>query len=156
MSPDSSYEATWESVSTHRVPTWYEDAKLGVFLHWGLYSVPAWAERVPDIQTILRRHRPAWMLRHNPYAEWYANTVQLSGSPTRRHHDDTFGRGFPYDGFVPLFDEASSRADLEGLASVCRAGGGPLRGTHDKAPRRLLLVADGATPPGEGRLPRGP
>ncbi|MBV8464074.1 MAG: alpha-L-fucosidase, partial [Acidimicrobiales bacterium] len=30
------YEATWESVSTHPLPGWYEDAKLGVFLHWGL------------------------------------------------------------------------------------------------------------------------
>ena len=34
------YEATWDSVRNHTVPDWYEDAKLGVFLHWGLYSVP--------------------------------------------------------------------------------------------------------------------
>jgi alpha-L-fucosidase len=117
------YEATWESVKTHRVPDWYEDAKLGVFLHWGLYSVPAWAPRVPDIQTILRAHGPAWMLRNNPYAEWYANTVQLPDSPTRHHHDATYGPGFPYDGFVPMFDEASASADLPALASVCRNAG---------------------------------
>lgn len=117
------YEGTWESVTTHRVPAWFEEAKLGVFLHWGLYSVPAWAPRVPDIQTILRRHGPAWMLRHNPYAEWYANTVQLPDSPSRRHHDETFGPGFPYDGFVPMFDNASRGADVDALASVCRRAG---------------------------------
>jgi alpha-L-fucosidase len=117
------YEATWESVKTHRVPDWYEDAKLGVFLHWGLYSVPAWAPRVPDIQTILHAHGPAWMLRHNPYAEWYANTVQLSDSPTRQHHDATYGSGFPYDGFAPMFEKASATADLSSLASVCRNAG---------------------------------
>jgi alpha-L-fucosidase len=117
------YEATWESVTTHRVPAWYEDAKLGVFLHWGLYSVPAWAPRVPDIQTILRDRGPAWMLRNNPYAEWYANTVRLPRSPTRRHHDELYGPGFGYDGFVPMFEGASSRADLSALASVCRRAG---------------------------------
>jgi alpha-L-fucosidase len=117
------YEPTWESVATHAVPDWYGGAKLGVFLHWGLYSVPAWASRVPDIQTILRRHGPAWMLRNNPYAEWYANTLQLPDSPTRRHHDETFGPGFPYDGFVPMFDAASATADLSALASVCRQSG---------------------------------
>ena len=30
------YEGTWESVGTHRVPAWYDDAKLGIFIHWGL------------------------------------------------------------------------------------------------------------------------
>src|SRR5580692_4222503 len=117
------FAATWESVRTHRVPAWYEDAKLGVFLHWGLYSVPAWAPQVPDVQTILRDKGPAWMLRHNPYAEWYANTVALAGSPTRLHHDATFGAGFPFDGFVETFDEASAAADLDALAAVCADAG---------------------------------
>jgi alpha-L-fucosidase len=123
VSAAPAYDATWESVTSHRAPSWYEDAKLGVFLHWGLYSVPAWAPRVPDIQTILKHHGPAWMLRNNPYAEWYANTVQLPESPTRRHHDENYGPGFAYDGFVPLFDGASAEADLGGLASVCRRSG---------------------------------
>ena len=123
MNRAGAYEPTWESVTAHRAPRWYENAKLGVFLHWGLYSVPAWAPRVPDIQTILRQYPPAWMLRNNPYAEWYANTVQLSDSPTRRHHASTYGAGFPYDGFVRPFDEASSGADLGALASVCRRAG---------------------------------
>ena len=76
-----SYAPTWESVSQHPVPGWYDDAKLGVFLHWGLYSVPGWAPQVPDIQEMLRTQGPAAMLRDNPYAEWYLNTMQIEGSP---------------------------------------------------------------------------
>ena len=37
------YEATIESLNTHPLPAWYADAKLGIFIHWGLYSVPGWA-----------------------------------------------------------------------------------------------------------------
>src|SRR5712691_10316458 len=37
------YEPNWESIRQHHVPEWYEDAKLGIFIHWGLYSVPGWA-----------------------------------------------------------------------------------------------------------------
>jgi alpha-L-fucosidase len=37
------FEATWDSLKLHRVPEWYNNAKLGIFIHWGLYSVPAWA-----------------------------------------------------------------------------------------------------------------
>ncbi len=37
------YEPTWESVGQHPVPAWFHDAKLGIFVHWGLYSVPGWA-----------------------------------------------------------------------------------------------------------------
>ncbi|MEN9595394.1 MAG: hypothetical protein RLY23_1877, partial [Actinomycetota bacterium] len=76
------FEPTWESVSTHELPSWYDDAKLGVFIHWGLYSVPGWAEQVPDIQEMLITQGPKRMLSHNPYAEWYRNTMQIKGSPT--------------------------------------------------------------------------
>ena len=117
------YEATWESVKTHTVPSWYDDAKLGVFVHWGLYSVPAWAPQVPDIQTLLRTSGPRFVLRNNPYAEWYANTVRLAGSPTRRHHDATYGADFSYDDFAPAFETASASADLDTLAQLCRRAG---------------------------------
>ena len=35
------FEPTWESLDTHVAPTWYDEAKLGIFMHWGLYSVPS-------------------------------------------------------------------------------------------------------------------
>jgi len=43
------YEPTWESLDTHTVPDWFHDAKLGIFIHWGVYSVPAWAPTSADI-----------------------------------------------------------------------------------------------------------
>ena len=117
------YEGTWDSVSTHVVPDWYDDAKLGVFVHWGLYSVPGWAPRVPDIQQMLTEHGPKRMLFENPYAEWYLNSMQLPGSPTQLHHREVYGDDYPYENFVATFDDASSGADLDELADLCRTAG---------------------------------
>ena len=117
------YEGTWESVRTHRVPVWYDDAKLGIFIHWGLYSVPGWAPRVPDIQQLLIKDGPRRMLRENPYAEWYRNTMQLKGSPTAEHHATVYGEDYPYDNFVRTFNDASSGADLDAIAALCREAG---------------------------------
>ena len=117
------YQATWDSVRTHKVPDWYSDAKLGVFVHWGLYSVPGWAPSVPDIQELLVRRGPKQMLRENPYAEWYLNTMQIEGSSTQRRHLEVYGDDFPYDNFVRNFDDASSSANLNAVAELCdRAG----------------------------------
>ena len=44
--PPSHYEPTLESLNQHPLPQWYADAKLGIFVHWGLYSVPGWAPLV--------------------------------------------------------------------------------------------------------------
>ncbi len=117
------YESAWGSVSSHPLPAWYEDAKLGVFLHWGLFSVPGWAPRVPDIATMLRTHRPSWVLANIPYAEWYLNTYRIHGSPTQRHHVETYGAHFGYDDFRPLFEQASATADLGALAALCSEAG---------------------------------
>jgi len=117
------YQPTWESVSSHPLPQWYDDAKLGIFLHWGLYSVPGWAPQVADIQELLQSEGPEAMLHNNPYAEWYLNSMQLEGSPTWTHHRQTYGVDFPYDGFRTEFDNGSSTADLDGLAQLCRDAG---------------------------------
>ncbi|MEI8334698.1 MAG: alpha-L-fucosidase, partial [Chloroflexota bacterium] len=85
------YEPTWESVRTHPLPDWFCDAKLGVFLHWGLFSVPGWAPQVADVQQVLREEGPAGLFRDNPYAEWYRNSMQLEGSPTWAHHREAYG-----------------------------------------------------------------
>lgn len=117
------YEPTWESVRQHPLPDWYDDAKLGVFIHWGLYSVPGWAPQVPDIQSMLVADGPRRMLRDNPYAEWYRNTMRIPGSPTERHHRETYGADFPYDGFVPLFDEGTAACDLDAIAGLAQDAG---------------------------------
>lgn len=121
--PTGDYEATWESVSQHPLPTWYDDAKLGIFCHWGIYSVPGWAPQVGDIQQLLREQGPEGMLRNNPYAEWYRNTMQIDGSPTQEHHRRTYGSDFTYDDFIPEFDAGSSAADLDAVAALCRSAG---------------------------------
>lgn len=117
------FEGTWDSLQSHRVPVWYDDAKLGIFIHWGLYSVPGWAPRVPDIQQLLVKGGPKRMLRENPYAEWYRNSMQIKGSPTAVHHAQVYGEDYPYDTFVRTFDEASSGADVHALADLCRSAG---------------------------------
>ncbi|NKS78227.1 hypothetical protein GS539_21210 [Rhodococcus hoagii] len=117
------FDATWESVSGRALPGWYDDAKLGIFVRWVLYSVPAWAPQVDDIQQLLRERGPRGMLRNNPYAEWYLNTMRIEGSPTQRHHAQTYGIDCPYDNFVEQFDRESSAADLDALASLCAQTG---------------------------------
>lgn len=117
------YAPNWESVGTHRMPDWYDDAKLGIFVHWGLYSVPGWAPQVPDIQQLLRDRGPAEMLRENPYAEWYLNSCRLTGSPTWHHQRDTYGPEATYDDFVPAFDQGTATADMAAIAATCQDAG---------------------------------
>ena len=117
------YEPTWESVRTHPLPDWYADAKLGVFIHWGLFSVPGWAPQVDDVQRILKDEGPAGLFRDNPYAEWYRNSMQVEGSPTWRHHRETYGTDFAYDGFVEPFDAGTADCDLDAIAALCAGAG---------------------------------
>ncbi len=91
-----SYRPTWESLDRHPVPAWYRDAKLGIFVHWGLYSVPAWAPTDADIGDA----------DASPYAEWYPYYMHEEGSPTREHHRETYGADADYLEFAEAFDAA--------------------------------------------------
>ena len=117
------YEGTWESVRTHRVPVWYDDAKLGIFIHWGLYSVPGWAPRVPDIQQLLIQDGPKRMLRENPYAEWYRNSMQIKGSPTHRTTPRSTARTTPTTTSSAPSTTPRPGADLDAIADLCQAAG---------------------------------
>ncbi len=117
------YTPDWESVGSHPLPEWYDDAKLGIFIHWGLYSVPGWAPQVGDIQQQLKEAGPADMLRHNPYAEWYLNSSRLQGSPTWFHQREVYGPDAVYDDFVPAFDLGTADADMAAIARACRDAG---------------------------------
>jgi len=66
------------------LPTWAHEATLGIFVHWGAYSVPAWAEPTGALGTVPDEE---WFA-HNAYAEWYANTIRIAGSPAAAHHAD--------------------------------------------------------------------
>lgn len=84
----------WEALS-HPIPDWFKKAKLGFFIHWGPYSVPAWGEPIGELGTIDRK---TWY-KHNPYAEWYFNTIRIDGSPAQKHHEEVYG-GRDYDDFL--------------------------------------------------------
>jgi alpha-L-fucosidase len=86
------------------IPKWYDDAKLGIFIHWGPASVPAFAFGPPlrpgELEDILFYDSPR---EEMPYAEWYLNAMNYPGSETARHHAATYGDA-PYSDFQPTFE----------------------------------------------------
>jgi alpha-L-fucosidase len=90
FSQDLKFTPTWPSLETHKVPSWFQDAKLGIFIHWGLYSVPAWATPTGELGKVSKEQ---WFT-NNPYAEWYLNTLRITGSLTYKHHLETYGKRF--------------------------------------------------------------
>jgi alpha-L-fucosidase len=116
-------EPTDASFENRPVPEWYDDAKLGIFIHWGLYSVPAWAPRSGPIFGTDADKPVATDLALSPYAEWYANTMRIEGSPTQAHHAKTYGADFPYAGFAETFNREIAAWDPEEWANLfARAG----------------------------------
>jgi len=117
------YEPTWESVSRHPVPDWFHNAKLGIFVHWGLYSVPGWAPLTGELGAVVQKEGWAAWFTRNPYAEWYLNSLRISGSPTQQNHVKTYGGGFTYDDFVPMFNEATRAWDPGDWSGLFRQAG---------------------------------
>jgi len=75
------YKDTWESLHNYPVPAWYRNAKFGIFIHWGVYSVPAFG------------------------SEWYPRNMYVKGSKEFYHHLETYGphKDFGYVDFIPMF-----------------------------------------------------
>lgn len=80
----SDYQPTRQSLDTHPVPRWYKDAKFGIFVHWGVYSVPAGSAR-------------------HMAGEWYLWYQSYKDNQTWAYHRDTYGENFVYDDFIPQF-----------------------------------------------------
>ncbi len=78
------YESNWESIDSRPSPQWFEDAKFGIFIHWGVYSVPAWGPK-------------------ERYSEWYWHDMQDKNGETWQFHRKTYGEDFQYQDFAPLF-----------------------------------------------------
>jgi alpha-L-fucosidase len=117
------YEPTNRSLRQHPVPDWFHDGKLGIFIHWGLYSVPGWGPLAGDINEVVAEEGWSGVFRRHPYAEWYWNTLKIEGSPTGDHHARTYGPYFLYTDFAPLFDQAVASFDPAAWADLfCRAG----------------------------------
>jgi alpha-L-fucosidase len=81
-----SYEPTWESIDSRPVPEWFMDAKFGIFIHWGVFSVPA--------------YRPVSTQMYQTYAEWYEARVMNPGDPGYDFHVKNYGKDFRYRDFA--------------------------------------------------------
>jgi alpha-L-fucosidase len=113
------YEATVESLNRHVLPGWYADAKLGIFIHWGLYSVPGWAVLTPEGEKLSEQE----YLKRNPYAEWYLNTLRLAGSPTQAYHNEHYGANYDYYNFAETFDKEIQKWKPEEWAAIFKEAG---------------------------------
>ncbi len=90
-------------VSGHQLPAWFDDAKFGIFIHWGLYSVPAYAPVEGDDMVQLQKRGLSYYFKHNPYAEWYQNSLRIDGSPVQANHDRIYGKRL-YESFADDFN----------------------------------------------------
>ncbi len=77
-------EALIKSLQERPYPQWFQDAKLGIFIHWGLYSVPAYG--APEA-----------------YSEWFLRGLQLEEPLRTNFMKETYGQNFTYKDFAPLF-----------------------------------------------------
>ena len=89
----------WESLSQYQPPEWYRRAKFGIFIHWGVYAVPAFGN------------------------EWYPRNMYLPGTPEYEHHIKTYGphKEFGYKDFIPMF--TADKFDPEAWAELFEASG---------------------------------
>ena len=83
------YKDTWESLANHKTPDWYYRDKFGIFIHWGIYSVPGFGN------------------------EWYSRNMYNSDHREFEHHRKTYGTQdkFGYKDFIPMFRAENFDAD---------------------------------------------
>ena len=70
------YKDNWESLSQFKTPSFLRQKRFGIFIHWGVYSVPAFGN------------------------EWYPRRMYIKGDPCNRHHAKTYGMNFEYRNFI--------------------------------------------------------
>jgi alpha-L-fucosidase len=104
LSAQQKYRANWESIDSRPIPQWFTDAKFGIFVHWGLYSVPAWGPLPADGANV-----------YDCYAEWYWSQLSNENSPVHQlfvdFHEKHFGKNFAYQDFVHQFTCEMFRPD---------------------------------------------
>ncbi len=110
------YQPTLDSVRTHPLPDWYHDAKFGIFIHWGIYSVPAFAPHGADFAERMLKGELGFA--ESPYAEWYQNSLRLKDSATAGYHARTYGADFHYEQFAPLFNEQIQKWNPDSWADL--------------------------------------
>jgi alpha-L-fucosidase len=108
---------------TRPLPGWYDDAKLGIFVHWTAAAVPAYAP-IMDSPFDLATGGGGWeeAMRCSPYTEWYQNSIAIEGSPAALHHAEHHGNQ-PYDVFVEQFLAGHAGWQPEPWADLFRSAG---------------------------------
>ncbi|MDR0537509.1 MAG: alpha-L-fucosidase [Tannerellaceae bacterium] len=89
------YSPTLSSIRRHECPEWFLDAKFGMFIDWGLYSVAGWAPK---------KEKGAM------YPDWYMKNM-LRDKDVKAYHEKTYGKDFQPDDFIPLFTAEDYRPD---------------------------------------------
>lgn len=111
------YEPNWDSLDQHTLPQWFEDAKVGIFIHWGVFSVPAWGPR-------------------GTYAEWYPVYMRQPWHQTYTYHRQTYGESFSYRDFIPMW--RAEHWDADAWAELFHSAGAryviPVGEHHDGFP----------------------
>ena len=110
--------------------SWFADAKLGIMVSWGLYSIPGWAPLDPRLTESLGAgvtsdggdfsHMSP--LSTTSYAEWYLNSMSLVGTPTWLYHQANYA-GAAYDAFRAPFDAAVAACEPADWVALSQAAG---------------------------------
>lgn len=87
------YKPNWESLNQRKIPEWFHDAKFGIFIHWGVYAVPAYAPVIKN--------------SGYSYSEWYWKRLDENQKDFRAFHNENYGNDFQYPQF-----ESSFKAEL--------------------------------------------
>ena len=94
------WKPTPESIDTHKAPEWFEDAKFGMFIDWGLWSVAGYAPK---------KEKGAM------YPDWYELRLDTD-SAFIKYHERNWGKDFKRDDFIPLF--TAKQYNPEKLAKI--------------------------------------
>jgi alpha-L-fucosidase len=83
------YQANWASLNTRKIPAWFQQDKFGIFIHWGVYAVPAYAPVIPN--------------SGYSYSEWYWYRLHEKQKDFKAFHDKNYGADFLYPQFEKQF-----------------------------------------------------
>jgi alpha-L-fucosidase len=104
------------------LPAWFDDAKLGIFIHWTAAAVPAFAPITESPFDLAAADGWEQAMRCSPYVEWYQNSLAIEGSPVRAHHEEHYG-DLPYEAFVAEFLAGHAGWQPEPWADLFEAAG---------------------------------
>jgi alpha-L-fucosidase len=102
-------------------PEWYAEPQFGVFIHWGIFSLPAFAPAGRSITALFETDYDTAFV-DGPYAEWYDNALRDPSSPTSAHHRQHYGDA-PYADFRAPFEAAAQAFDAAAWADLFAAAG---------------------------------